>query len=221
MSKRYIDLTHPIHEGMTVFPAYWHPRVEVTQMGRHETEQRETRKVLVGTHTGTHCDAPLHFIPNGKPVDEIPVDTFIGAAVVVDFSKLVPGTEIGVSHFEKAIGGRKPRRVVMRFDWSDHWGKENFYKGHSYLSEDAARWLVKSGVKLLGMDTPMPDNPLNGRGSANDSPIHKILLGSGVILIEYLCNLRALRKTEIELIALPMKVRGGDGAPVRCVAVEA
>lgn len=69
MPRRIVGLTFPIHEGMTTFPAHWHPFVEVSVMGRHGIENRETRKVVMGTHTGTHCDAPCHFVPGGKTVD--------------------------------------------------------------------------------------------------------------------------------------------------------
>ena len=84
--SRIIDLTFPIHEGMTTFPAPWHPFVEITQLGRHGLEGRETRKIVIGSHTGTHCDAPRHFIPGGATIDEIPLDVFIGPAVVCDLS---------------------------------------------------------------------------------------------------------------------------------------
>jgi kynurenine formamidase len=70
------------------------------------------------------------------------------------------------------------------------------------------------------MDTPMPDNPKNGKGTANDSPNHKIFLGQGVILVEYLCNLKAIKKSKVQLIVLPLKITGSDGSPVRCVAIE-
>lgn len=220
MKKRIIDLTFPIHEGMTTFPVHWHPLVEVSQMGRHGIENRETRKMVLGTHTGTHCDAPRHFIPNGRTVDKLDLNVLIGEARVLDFSKTPPKQELGLEAFEKQLGSARPSRILMRFDWSDQWGKSRYYTDHPFISEKAAAWLVSRGVKLLGMDTPMPDNPLNARGTANDSPNHKILLGKNVILVEYLCNLKEIRKKEVELVVLPLKLLGGDGAPVRCVAIE-
>jgi len=220
MSKRIVDLTFPIHEGMTTFPVHWHPMVEISIMGRHGIENRETRKVLIGTHTGTHMDAPRHFIPTGRTVDEVPLETLVGPAIVVDFTFAKRFQELEASDFEKQLGTQLPERIVMRFDWSDQWGKGDYYSDHPFISEKAADWLVKKGVKLLAMDTPMPDNPANGRGTPNDSPNHKILLGQDVILVEYLCNLRALKTREIELIVLPLKIQGADGSPVRCIAIE-
>jgi len=217
---RKIDLTFTIQEGMTTFPTHWHPFVEISQLGRHGIENRETRKLVLGTHTGTHCDAPLHFIPGAQTIDAVPLDTLIGPARVVDFSSARPFQELGVEDFEKELGNQRPERVVMRFDWSDNWGKLAYYTDHPFISQGAARWLVDRGVRLLGMDTPMPDNPKHGRGNDPDSPNHKILLGNGVVLVEYLTNLRSLQRKDIELIVMPLKVGGGDGAPARVAAVE-
>lgn len=220
MTRRIIDLTYPIHEGMTTFPTHWHPVVEVTQLGRHGIENRETRKLVLGTHTGTHCDAPRHFIPGGATLDDVPLETFMGPARVLDFSSAQASQEIGIKDLERLLGDQRPERIVLRFDWDRYWGRMAYYTDHPYLSMQAAKWLVDRGVRLLAMDTAQPDNPENGRGTKNDSPNHKILLGAGVILVEYLCNLQQLTQPEVELIVLPLKVQGGDGAPVRCVAVE-
>lgn len=220
MTRRIIDLSFPIHEGMTTFPTHWHPVVEITQLGRHGIEGRESRKMLIGTHTGTHLDAPRHFIPGGATVDQLALDVFVGPATVVDFSYADPLQEMQVEDFVRQLGDARPERVVMRFDWSDHWGMLKYYMEQPYISDAAAQWLVNRGVRLLAMDTPQADSPKNGRNSERDSPVHKILLGAGVIKLEYLTNLRALRSREIDLIALPLNILGGDGAPVRCVAIE-
>lgn len=218
--RRIIDLTFPIHEGMTTFPVPWHPTVEVSILGRHGIERRETRKITLGTHTGTHCDAPLHFIPGGNTVDQIPLDTLIGPAFLVDLSQTPPGNEVSTRTLSSKIGERRPERVILRFDWDAKWGSANYYTDHPFLSTAAAEWLVGMGVKLVAMDTPMPDNPKNGKGSQTDSPNHKIFLKSGTIIVEYLCNLNKIRNQEVELIALPLKIKGGDGSPLRCVAIE-
>lgn len=218
MTTRIVDLTFPIHEGMTTFPVHWHPIVEITQLGRFGIEGRESRKLLLGTHTGTHIDAPRHFIPGGASIDQLPLDLFIGPATLIDFSHAKPLQEMQVVDFEQQLGERRPERVVLRFDWSDQWGGPRYYTEQPYISEDAARWLVARGVRLLAMDTPQADSPQNGRGSPRDSPVHKILLGAGVVKLEYLTNLRQITSNEFELIALPLNIRDGDGAPARCVA---
>lgn len=219
MSKAMIDLTLPIHEGMTTFPVLWHPYVEITQLGRHGWEGRETRKLVLGTHTGTHMDAPRHFIPNGKTIDELDPDLFVGPCTLLDMTDLAPFAEVSAADMQRRLAGAKPTRLMLRFDWSDKIFSREYYSNHPFLSEECAQYLVDVGVKLLAMDTPMPDNPKNGRNSNNDSPNHKILLGNEVVLVEYLTNLRALGKArEFELFVLPLKIQRGDGAPVRCMA---
>lgn len=217
--RKIIDLTYSIHEGMTTFPVAWHPYVEITQLGRHGIENRETRKLVLGTHTGTHCDAPRHFVPGGQTVDDLSLDVLMGPARVLDFSSAGPLQELSVDDFISRLGPPVPQRLVLRFDWDRYWGTLDYYNTHPFVSDAAATWLRDNGVKLLAMDTPMPDSPKNGRGTANDSPVHKILLGSGVILVEYLCNVKQIPPGDFELIVLPLKIQGGDGAPVRCVAI--
>jgi len=221
MSRRIIDLSHPIAEGMTTFPVDWHPRVEISVLGTHELRGRETRRLVLGTHTGTHVDAPRHFVPEGATVDQLPLDILVGPARLIDLSGLPPGSAVGVAELEAALGEARPERLLLRYDWSDRYVDQGFYRNHSYLTVDAAEWLVARGVRLIGMDTPMPDNPEHGRGSELDSPIHKILLGNGVVLVEYLRNLDELRGPDVDLVVLPLNVVGGDGAPARCIAIEA
>ena len=99
-------------------------------------------------------------------------------------------------------------------------GTAEYYSDHAYLSDEACRWLVDQGCRVLAMDTPQPDNPLNGRASDNDAPAHKILLGAEVILVEYMVNLGSLVPySEVQLVVAPLKILEGDGAPARCFAI--
>ena len=217
--RRIVDLSYLLHDGMPTYPVHWSPPLEIMQLGRHGIEGRESRKLSIGTHTGTHVDAPRHFIPNGSTIDQLPIDTFVGPATVVDFTHARSMQEMHITDFEMQLGARRVERLIMRFDWSDHWGGMKFYVEHPFLSESAAKWLVDRGIILLGMDTPQADSPKNGRGAERDSPVHKILLGARIIKLEYMTNLRELRSTEIELLALPLKIRDADGSPVRCAAI--
>lgn len=214
-----VDLSFTIREGMQTFAAAWHPVVEITQLGRHGIENRETRRVTLGTHTGTHCDAPRHFIPDGVTIDQVPVDTLVGPARVCDLTKVQKKSAIDAATLRAAAGDDPPQRLILRYDWSDHYGTRAYYTDHPYLTSEAAQWIVQRGVKLVAMDTPMPDDPRNGSSSDNDSPVHHVLLGHGVILVEYLTNVRQLRGRDVQLIVMPLKIKDGDGAPARCVAI--
>jgi arylformamidase len=217
---KIVDLSLPIEEGMMTFPSPWHPVVEITILGRHGIEGRETRKLVLGTHIGTHADAPRHFIPNGRTIDQVPLEVLIGPATLADFTGCAPLYEIGISALKEKLGNKVPSRLILRTGWSEYFGDMKFYNEYPFLSEAAANWLVKEGVRLIAMDTPSPDNPAHSRGTAKDSPNHKILLGAGVVLVEYIANLKALVAPEVELIVMPLKLTGCDGSPARCVAIE-
>jgi arylformamidase len=201
MTARIVDLTMHIEEGMQTFPTHWHPFVEITQLGRHGLENRETRKLVLGTHTGTHIDAPRHFIPGGDTVDQIPLEQLVGPASVLDLTSFGAGMEVGSKDLARILDGRAATRVLMRFDWDRNLDTMAYYNDSPYLAEEAAQWLVDQGCRLLGMDTAMPDNPKNGRGCSKDSPNHKILLGNNVILLEYMVNLRSLDQPVVQLVA--------------------
>lgn len=220
-NSRIIDLTMTIEEGMQTFIAHWHPFVEITQLGRHGIENRETRKLVLGTHTGTHVDAPLHFIKNGETIENIPLETFVGTASVLDFSDAKDFHEIHTEELKKKINGRTMDRLIFRFDWDIRaLGTNRYYSDHPFLSEQACEWLAHHGCRLIALDTPQPDNPKNGRGAEKDAPNHRILLGKNTIIVEYLVNLRNIRQPTVELVVAPLKIKGSDGAPARCFAIE-
>mgnify|MGYP001566864375 CR=1 FL=1 len=200
------------------YPSPNHPPFEITQLGRIEQEGRETRRVVLGTHTGTHFDAPRHFISGGAGIDSLPLEILVGPATVVP---LIPAPELWVvspEELARAIPGGKPReRVLLRFDWSTRFGDPTFYSKAPALSLEACQWLLDEGVKLIGMDVPSPDAPRFDTTSP-DSPCHKLLLGQGVILVEYLRGLDRLQRSEVFLAALPLPFEGADGAPGRVVA---
>ncbi|MDO8577342.1 MAG: cyclase family protein [Candidatus Wildermuthbacteria bacterium] len=212
------DLSYPIEEGMITFNAPWHPLVSIQQMGRIGVEGRESRKISFGSHTGTHIDAPLHFIKGGASIDSLPLSSLIGPVSIVDFSSLKENESLSA---DMVKGVSVTERMLFRFGWGKHWGTKKFYEGYPFVSEGAAEHLVKNGVKLLGYDIPSPDDSRvqltkDTLGSEIDSPIHKLFLRHGVILIEYVANLEKVEDLEgWNIIALPLPIKGGDGSPAR------
>ena len=219
MTRKIVDLTMAIHEGMQTFPTHWHPFVEITQLGRHGIENRETRKLTLGTHTGTHLDAPKHFIADGYTVDHIQLEQINGPCILLDFSDVPEKTGLTAADVRRKVNGRSVERVLFRFDWCRMLGRFEYYTEQPYLEEEAAQWLVDHGCKMIGLDVAMPDNPANGKGSSNDSPNHKIFLGNNVIIVEYLVNLKAIGTGPFDIIVAPLKIKDGDGAPCRCFAI--
>lgn len=215
-----IDLTYLIESGMPRFEAYWHPEVSVEVLGVIEKEGRMTRKLQMGTHTGTHIDAPTHFIAGGQTLDTIPCERLIGPVKIIDLTFLKENQCV-TPDILQTLGTAE--RMIMRYGWGRYWKSEKFYRGYPFLSKEAALYLVKQGVRLLGMDTPSPDDSRidlsSGlRGTGKDSPIHKILLGNGIILVEYIANLDQVKKLDgWSISALPMKIKDSDGSPARVV----
>jgi len=213
-----VDLTHPITDGMQTFPVSWHPRVALQTLGRFAVEGRATTQITLGSHTGTHIDAPSHFIADGPSLSAIALERLVGPASLLDLSHVGERHPVSAEELEAATAGRRlASRVVISFGWARRFDTPSFYDSCPYLTEAAAEWLVATGIELLGYDTPMPDDPRNGAGSDCDSPIHKYFLSRGIPLLEYLANLDQL-PGDFRLIALPLRLEGVDGSPVRCVA---
>ncbi len=209
---RLIDISHPLTDGQPCFPGDPVPRIKpfssLAEAGYNTT------RFAMGTHQGTHLDAPFHFFRDGITVDKIPLDTLYGPAEFVD---LAPGGELGKSatisrqmlqaHSQSFHDGA---RVVYRTGWDQYIGRNEFYQSFPSLTPEAAQWMVDQGIQLLGMDTPSP--------AEDFEEVHKILLGAGVVIVEALANLASLPQ-QFTLAAFPLKFKGRDGSPVRAVAI--
>jgi len=215
---KVLDLTHPLEEGMLTFEASWHPRVSVQQLGRIGLEGRESRKLEIGTHTGTHVDSPLHFMSGGAGIDETSPKILLGEVSIVDFSHMKENQVVPLSAMKKVP---VTERMILRFGWSKHWGTRKFYHGYPHLTVESARYLVEHGVKLLGYDIPSPDDSRieltpETLGTSVDSPVHKVFLSKGIALVEYLANLDQIKELDgWHIVALPLKITGADGSPAR------
>ena len=144
----------------------------------------------------------------------------VGTAIVLDFSSLPEFHEVTTKELVDKIGTLKGDILLFNFGWDKHLGTADYYIKHPYLSEDACSFIVDQGYKLIALDTPQPDNPLNGRNSKTDAPNHKILLGNDVLIAEYLVNINKIVGSTCTLFAVPIKIKDGDGAPIRCFAIE-
>jgi kynurenine formamidase len=189
-----------------------------------EKEGFESHKISMYLHAGTHIDAPIHFIKGGKSIDQASLDLFIGDALVFDLTFKKAAEGITVSDLERASRGlgkedislSNVKRVLLRTDYSKLWPDASYWEKCPYLTEEAARWLVNKGFKLVGFDFFQEVKDYKERGF----PVHKIILGAGLFQIEYLCNLDKIRCNKIYLIAMPMSIRGVEASPARVVAIE-
>ncbi len=222
-----VDLTHALAPGAPLFPAG--TPFHATRLADYP-QGYFLQKFETGEHTGTHVDAPAHFVPGTPTIDAIPVADLRGAAVVVDVRAAVarnPDYRVGVADlvaWEKAHG-RMPERciVIARTGWEQRWPDERRYrnadaKGTMHFpgfSVEAIDWLLKEhpGFLGIGVDTLSIDY-----GASTDFAVHKRLLGASKYGIENLANLGALPPSGAVVIVAPLKIAGGSGAPARVLA---
>jgi len=210
---KIIDLTHIIDESMPVFPGTEPPvlnrKYTIEEHGFREAE------ITMFSHTGTHIDAPAHMLINGAALDELPVEKFIGKAMVINLGSLSNKTiELKdiVSYKEKI---KDVDFVIIRSDWDKYWGSEDYYKDFPDLSDDAAKWISEFNLKGIGIDVISIDSM-----DSKNFNVHNILLNRGMIIIENLTNLSAIEKEFFILSVLPLKSKLADGSPVRAIAIE-
>lgn len=217
---KIIDLTHTIEEGMFTVPVHWHPKTEISILGNYHEEARASRKITLGSHTGTHIDAPSHFIKDGQTIDQTDLNTLIGDGIVLNLSHKKSGEEITDRDLEIAAKGieLKPR-ILIYTGWGDiAWNTPHYSSGRPYLSTEAAKWLVDKAAILVGVDFSDPENPKEFK-YGHISPMHTYFFEHQVIIIENLCNLGKIVNQNINLIALPLLIKDSDGSPARVVAI--
>jgi len=207
-----IDLTYKLENDMITYDAPWHPSFSIKQLAKINKEGRETRKIVFGTHTGTHIDAPRHFIENGDTVEKIPLNKLFGPVQIIDFSNLQEKEAVTVEIIKTIPISKK---IIFKFGWGKKWGNMEFYDKYPYFTKDAAKYLVSQGVELIGYDTPSPDASYIF-SNEEDSPVHKIFLKNKIVLVEYIANMDSISDyNNWNIVVSPLKIKDGDGSPAR------
>ncbi len=210
-----IDLSHLIYPGMPKIPIL--PEVEFHPLLRIADAAPLNISVLtMATHIGTHVDAPWHFVPNGKTIDQLPLEQLCGPAVVIPISRQA-GEPIPAGDLEDA-DVREGDIVLLHSGWDTKFTSPD-YAVHPYLSDAAAQWLVDRRVKLVGVDLITPDMPPGLRPPGFAYPIHHILLENDVLIAENLANLGPIDGQRVQVYLFPIKIRDSDGGQTRAVAV--
>ncbi|GAB5471997.1 MAG: cyclase family protein [Maribacter sp.] len=210
IAKKVIDLTLPINgevSGVLIEPAK-----TVEEDGWNATT------LHLYSHSGTHMDAPHHFGVNDQTMDKIPAARLISEAWVVDLTSVVPKESITIAHLESIENKlQKGQSVLLHTGWSERLGTDAYRNQLPRISAELAHWLGKKGVNMLGVEPPSV-------ADVNDleevTEVHTILMQNDIVIIEGLTNLEQLSREKVTLIALPLKVENGDGAPARVIALE-
>jgi arylformamidase len=202
----FFDISLPIRDGMMVYEG--DPGVSVTSaMALDRGDPANVSMLKLGSHTGTHLDAPLHFIDGAPGVDTLPLDVLIGPARVVeiDAASLIEPEHLA----SRTLEGCSRRLIKTRN--SALWDRPAFSRDYTALSEAGARLLLEHGVKLIGVDYLSIE-----AFGADGHRVHRLLLGAGVVILEGL-DFRRVTPGDYELICLPLRIAGGDGSPCRAV----
>jgi arylformamidase len=197
-----IDISVPVRPGMVTYPG--DPTVTLERVvSIAGGGVVNLSRLDFGVHSGTHVDAPVHFIDGAPAAESLPLEVLIGPARVLD---LTAAERLDASAFD---GVELQERVLLKTRNSELWARETFADDFLALTEDGARRLIDGGVRLVGIDYL----------SIGDEAAHQALLGAGVVAIEGL-DLRRVDPGDYELICAPLKLVGSDGAPARVVLVR-
>ncbi len=225
-SARVIDLSQTLEEHIPNYPthskyfhnlwgSYWHG-------GRSLTYQ-----LVMNEHNGTHVDAPAHFISDANPqahvtIEQVPLTRLMGRGVRLDCRECKEGdyvTDTSIAQWEEEHGALKTGDIVLfNFGWSAHWGlrpgDKRYVLDWPGVSMGAAEYLIEKSVDALGVDTLSPDPP----AALTKNPIHPVVLEKQILIVENLTNLEQLPDFFL-FLAMPLKIRGGSGSPIRAVAL--
>lgn len=208
----WIDISYPIKPEMVIYPG--NPIVEIERVQDiYKGDNATVSRISLGSHTGTHIDAPAHFIRGGATLDQISLDRINGKAKVFDVTghcdidiEIVSKLPIGIDDI-----------ILFKTDNSVNWNCNRILDDYVTLTYEAAQYLAERSIKLVGVDYLTIERPRNKRISGKS--VHEILLGNGVLIAESL-NLENTDSGIYSFICLPLNIEGTDGCPARCVVIK-
>lgn len=228
---KIIDLTHDIQADMPVYPGT--PQPVITVEYSYETTGCIERRLDIFSHVGTHIDAPAHIIPEGGNLSSLCADRFVGYGMVLDFSghpcQVIKSEDIRTRLHDMESASSDPRTsisgraghelneamdfLLLNTGWSRFWGTAGYFRDYPVLSIEAAEFLASINLKGVGVDAVSVD-PVGASLS-----VHHKLLSKETVIIENLTNLDSLPKSGFLFSCLPLKIKNGEGSPVRAVAI--
>lgn len=210
-------MSHVIEHGILTYKGLPGPIIcdylsrEESKKYYPEGTEFQIGKIEMVSNTGTYLDCPFHRYENGKDLSEIQLEQFTDLPALVVQADFHKHLAIDKNYFNDAE--LKGKAVLINANWDENWGKETYFHNHPFLTEDAARYLVAQGAKLVGIDSHNIDDTRN-----NNRPVHTILLGNDVLIVEHLCNLKSVAGKDFLFSAIPPKFKGVGTFPVRALA---
>jgi arylformamidase len=207
---RIVDLSLTLRHGMR--------GVEFESRSTFAGKGWATRLLHLYSHAGTHVDAPYHFIEHGRTLEHVLLEKCVGRAWVIDLSFIQPRDLITVEHLaphaDRVTSGA---RLLLRTDWYQHADLPDYRTHFPRVSLPLAEWLAGRGIALLGIEAPAVASIEDREELVS---VHRALLSAEIVIAEGLAYLDSLRQQQVTFIALPLKIEGGDGSPVRAIAIE-
>ena len=207
----WIDLSLVLKPGIPVYPG--DPSFELHAFLTHEQDGLQASALSMSCHSGTHLDAPRHFCANGETIDQLPIGRLIGPAYVADLAwepdQLLDLTTVDLSAM---LAGDM---LLLATGWDSRAMTELYYRNIPVFAPGSSEWLIHQGIQVLGLDLP---TVVESAEPADPAMMHRQLLGNGIIILESLAQLRPLAGQRIWLHAVPLRLAGCDGSPVRAYA---
>jgi kynurenine formamidase len=216
--RRYVDLSHTIHHGLVTFKGLPAPLI-CDYLSREDSRQNYTDgtefqigRIDMVANTGTYIDCPFHRYADGRDLSETTLERFVDLPAVVvrvpwrERLEVTPRDFIRVDVRDKA--------VLVNTDWSEHWNKNTYYDDHPFLTAEAATFLRRAGALLVGIDS----HNIDDTRTKNSRPVHTILLGAEILIVEHLRGLEQLPLEGFLFSAVPPKFKGVGTFPVRAYA---
>jgi arylformamidase len=217
-ARRYVDLSHTIEHGMVTYKGLPAPII-CDYLSRAASRERyapgtefHIGKIEMVANTGTYLDSPFHRYADGADLADLELRSLADLECVV--VRIPQDAASTIDDLGFAPGALRGKAVLVHTGWDRHWRTDRYFEGHPHLSAPAARRLVEAGVALVGIDSYNIDSTANG-----ERPVHSILLGEGIPIVEHLRGLDALPAHGARFFAVPPKVRAFGTFPVRAFAV--
>ena len=212
---KVIDLTQTISENIPSFPGS--PQPSFINWENIEKDGYNLELLFLSTHTGTHIDAPYHFLKKGQKIHQIMTNRLVIEAVLIKTRK-GPNqaiTKTDIQKFEKRYGKiDNGSTVIFYTDWQKNLEKKSYFLRNPGLAVSAARYLTSKKINLVGIDSPSIDLGKNSKFS-----VHHILAKNGILIVENLANLDKIHSEKFHLIVAPLKLKNATGSPIRAMAL--
>jgi arylformamidase len=218
VTKHFVDVSHTVEHGLITYKGLPAPLI-CDYLSREESRKHYAAgtefhigKIEMVANTGTYLDSPFHRYEGGSDLSQLALSSLADLDGVVVSAVAAPERAMGRAAFgDMDVRGKA---VLMHTGWDAHWRTDRYFEGHPFLTEDAAQFLADEGAALVGIDSYNIDDTADGR-----RPVHSILLGADIPIVEHMCDLGRLPREGFRFFAVPVKVKGFGTFPVRAFAV--